>query len=860
MTTLFTYMDELFGNLELSVCDTVDLPGRSESLESYPTIISTGPAACVANQIGLGGKLWKHQAKALQHLCAGRNVVVSTGTASGKSLIFQLFAIHRLLTEPESKVLAFYPLRALASDQHASWLRIAKIAGFSERDIVKIDGSVPIDARQSLLDRGRVVLMTPDVCHAWLMRTVANPSSSAFLKSLRLFILDEAHVYESVFGSNVSFLFRRILAAKHLLSSRNVSTRKMQVIAATATIKDPADHLERLTGLKYKVVDENQDGAPRYRRRILHVEGPGLGQEGEQAVLKVLKAICSEKQHRQFIAFVDSRQGVERIAAQLGYSAVKPYRSGYEPGDRRVIEDSLRRGDLKGVISTSALELGIDISDMEIGVNLDVPHSRKSFRQRVGRIGRTSPGIFIVVAEANAFKQFGEDLSDYYASSVEPSHLYLGNRFIHFTHARCLRDELETFGQSHSGSPSGAKWPEGFAEVQKFAREGWPIEYEHLAQIDDDAPHLNYPLRQLGEASIKIRQGRGGFAKEIGDIALNQAIREAYPGAHYLHLGTMYKVYGWRHGFNEIILRVAPTKNSALMRPLLRKVVTVDLSRDGIVDGRIKQGETGLISEVQLQVNESVEGYTIGGTQNRYKDLRIDNPSMTRKQRDFRTTGIVIRIEDQWFSQNPSVRAEIAEGLRDLLCRDWSIAPQDVDAAYTNISIRGMSGAKKITDAIVIYDSVYGGLRLTEKLFDEFDNYVSQLRRAVHLAGVDAIISRETSENLSRWADTLKEGDPQAITIDVEVPEGWMQVYKPGSYVGVYMNGALVERELVKPVYRDFFGTGKKELYYIFWDDSNKRVTSYQPHDKLQAVGDNWEWCFWNPDTGKYMDLEDAQE
>ena len=855
---MFAYISQLIDDLNLKVSDSVEIAERSERRGSAPSVISAGPAAPVLNQMGSGDSLWQHQSEALRQLSTGENVVISTGTASGKSLIFQIFAVHRLLTEPESKVLAFYPLRALTSDQHASWLRVARWAGLSESEIVKIDGSVALKSRRGLLERGRVVLMTPDVCHAWLMRTAASASSSAFLRALRILILDEAHVYESVFGSNVSFLFRRILAAKHRLSPRNGKTRRLQVIAATATIKDPADHLERLTGLDYRVIDEKQDGAPRHQRKILHVEGPGLGQEGEQTVLKILDGICSQKVQRRFIAFVDSRQGVERIAAQLGYTSVKPYRSGYEAEDRRAIEDSLRKGILKGVISTSALELGIDISDMEIGVNLGVPHSRKSFRQRLGRIGRTCPGAFIVVAEPNAFRQFGENLSDYYASSVEPSHLYLGNRFIHFTHARCIRDELEPLGQSTTGVPSGAKWPDGFASVLRFAREGWPTEYDFLAQIDDDAPHLNYPLRQLGEANIKIRQGRGGFAREIGDIALNQAIREAYPGAHYLHLGTMYRVRGWRHGFNEVILRVDPTKSSALTRPLLRRVVTVDLSHDGIVEGRIRQGETGLIAEALIQVNESVEGYSIGSTQYRYRDLRIENPNMTRKQRAFRTTGIVIQIEDHWFSQVPSVRAEVAEGLRDLLCRDWSIAPQDVDAAHTNISIRSVSGAERITNAIVIYDGVYGGLRLTEKLFDKFNGYVEQLRRAVCLTGDNAIMRSETTDDLGRWADTLKEGGSPPLKIDVATPKGWLQVYKPGSVVGVYLNGTLVDRELLAPEYKDFFGTGSPQLYYVIQDRHNYTGKSYQPHNSVQGIGDNWEWCFWNPESGEYMDVEDA--
>ena len=798
-------------------------------------------------------KVWNHQSVALKHLCEGRNVVVSTGTASGKSLIFQLYALHRLLTVPDSKVLVFYPLKALSSDQFVSWQKAIELAGLNSEEVARIDGGVSKDERESIIEQARVVLMTPDVCQAWFMRTINSLSNSRFLDRLTLLVLDEAHVYESIFGSNAAFLIRRLLAAKHHLSLKK---NRLQVIAATATIAEPAQHLNRLTGLKFSVVDESHDGAPRHPRRILHIEGPDQGANGEQAIAGILEGICQLKTQHRFIAFVDSRQGVERIARQvveritekLGRERVKPYRSGYEASDRKDIEQALRNGSLQGVVSTSALELGIDIKNLEIGINLGVPQSRKSFRQRLGRVGRSSPGVFLVVAPRNAFKQFGEKLSDYYDGSVEPSYLYLGNRFVQFAHARCLRDEKDS-----SKVPSGVKWTEGFSDILKFAREGWPREFDYLAQIGGDSPHLNYPLRQLGEANIKIQEGSG---RDIGNIALHQAIREAYPGANYLHSGRVYRVIRWQHGFNEIIIRVTRYRNPVPTRPILRKIVTVDLSQDGIVDGRIKKGKTGMLAEVQVQVNERVDGYKIGSTQYLYRDLRVDNANMTRKQRDFRTTGVVIQIEEDWFVGSPPVRREIANGIRDLLCRDRSIAPQDVDAAYTNIAVRTVSGTNHITNAVIVYDIAYGGLRLTENLFSEFDRYVNQLERAADLAGDEAIIRDEIAKHLRAWAQTLTDGDVPPI--NVVVPEGWLQVFKPGSIVGIFRAGNIVERELIEPVYKDFFNTGSPQLFYAYRNDRNENGVSYTPHDATQPVGDQWEWILWNPETEKYKELEDT--
>ena len=172
-----------------------------------------------------GGQVWTHQADALAHLCSRRNVVVSTGTAFGKSLIFQIYALHHLLTDPDGKVLVFYPLRALTNDQLVSWRRLAETAGLDQEVVARIYGGVPMSEREQIMERSRIVLMTPDVCQAWLMRTLDNPIVSRFIDSLVLLVLDEAHVYESVFGSNAAFLLRRLIAAKRRLSPRGASSR-----------------------------------------------------------------------------------------------------------------------------------------------------------------------------------------------------------------------------------------------------------------------------------------------------------------------------------------------------------------------------------------------------------------------------------------------------------------------------------------------------------------------------------------------------------------------------------------------------------------------------------------------------------
>jgi DEAD/DEAH box helicase domain-containing protein len=842
--------------LDLEIVETLDVPGRPDRRQPLPPELLSGPLKSALLAVVPDGLAWSHQSLALRRLLQHENVVVATGTASGKSLIFQSVSFHRVCEDHQAKVLVFYPLKALASDQHARWLEMATAVGLGPSAIVRIDGDMLMTDRLQALDDARVVLMTPDVCQSWLMRNVGTGIVRRFLERLALVVLDEAHVYESVFGSNVAFLLRRMISAKRQ-ATQKAQNRRLQIVAATATIRDPADHLNRLTGLNFSVVEEQDNGAPFYPRTIIHVNGSDHRAAGETKLTDLARGVRELSCRRRFIAFMDSRQGVERVVRQLNDPGVLPYRSGYEAEDRKRIERALRDGTLDGVVSTSALELGIDITDMEIGINLGVPESRKAFRQRIGRIGRSGPGIFFVIAPPGAFRKFGETFKDYYDGSVEPSYLYLGNRFIQFAHARCLLREMENLADYRGSLPARVDWPDGFDSALKLAKPGagYPCEFDFIAQIGADEPHHNYPLRNVGEANFEIKEGTGDYQLRIGKIATNQAVREAYPGATYLHLGRAYKVQEWKTRNFERSIQIMPSTKPAPTRPILRKTATFGLAPDGIVEAHIKSSHTGFVAEVHLQVNESVEGYKIGNTTFLYKELRAKNPNMSRKQRDFRTSGVVLRIEEPWFAgmANAEVRGLVAKGLLGLISRDRSISPRDIDETHNNIAMATTAGPKRLTDAIVIYDAVYGGLRLTEDLFIEFERYCAQLRKAADLAGGDAIVNGEIATQLFAWTKNVGSGHAEAGAA-AAIPDGWFQIYKPGSLVSVLFNGNFVEREIILPKLADPLNTGVRKLFYDYRSNGGRCSV---PHDKVRATGQDWSWGLWNPDTNEFRDLDE---
>ena len=849
------------GNVVSSV-ERLDLPGRPERSLPIPEAYRTGSAGrWLTSDEKLGGRVWQHQAKAMAIAGEGRNLVISTGTASGKSLVFQSVAFRTLDEDADAAVIVFYPLKALSNDQLLSWRHAGALAGFREEDVMKVDGDILRPMRAKLLEKARVVLMTPDVCQAWLLNEISNPTHRAFLKRVRLVVVDEAHVLEGVFGSNFAYLFRRLCVSRLLAQAAHRRT-ELQVVAASATISSPEEHLNALTGLEFEVIGDEDDGAPRQERSVLHVVAASR-REAEVAEA-IHKELVEGSSDGSFITFVDSRQGAERLAVRTGNdSLVKPYRSGYEAEDRSNIERALKGGQLRGVVSTSALELGIDIPHFEVGLNIGVPVTRKSFRQRLGRVGRQRAGAFAVVAEPYAFKRYGSTLGEYYKRSVEPSYLYLGNRFMQFAHARCLAEELEMLGVTgRKALPTSVSWPDGFAEVFDFAYPGGPAarprEFDQINRIGGDQPHFNYPLRNVPEDAYKVVHSRGGPTgpAHVARLTVQQAIREAFPGAIYLHMAKGWRVHEWRSTSFDRAIRVSPTKSPILPQPLIRTFVNFGLDQDGIVDGRFRQGDRGFLAECHLQVNERVEGYREGRVSKLYKDLRQERPGMTPKTRDFRTTGVVMRIEEDWF-RAPGLKQRLADGLRDLMLREYSISTQDIAAAATNISLIREGQREAVTDALVLFDATHGTLRLTEPAYLRLDQLLGQLERAIRMAPPDdSIVSPEVVDGLRVWLDGLGPEQSTVAEYDgVEDGRGWVQVYDVGSIVARRdSQGILHDMEVAGHEFVVF--DGKVQLFYLY--GTGKPMKAMTAAESIEAVGDEWNVAYLNRETMEKRDSIDA--
>lgn len=689
----------------------------------------TAPAARLL--AGLPEGVYEHQHEALAACLRGEDVCVATGTASGKSLVFFAAGLEALARDPEARVLALYPTKALGSEQTDRWREAVSVAGLGA-GVARIDGSVPVAERTALLRASRVVVMTPDVVHAWLLASVGDPAVRRLLPRLKLVVVDEVHTYGGVFGSNAAFLFRRLQHAVRLCGGG------VRFVCASATIAAPDRHLEQLFGRPFHLVGADRDSSPRHPVELELVRPPP-----KHDLLGALGALLSElaSSGRRFLAFVDSRKQAEHVAAivarQRGAdddegpaadvierSAVLPYRAGYEEVDRARIQARLRDGNLAGVVSTSALELGLDLSGLDTVVLVGVPGSATSFHQRIGRVGRHGPGR-VVVVDAGSLLDAAvfDDPPSLLARPLAEGALYLENQRVQYIHALCLaraggeHDQLEG-GTAGPEVKSGVSWPDGFLELCRRERLGeLPVDLQSMKAECGDEPNHAFPLRDV-ESSFKVVLKQGPVTQGCGQLSFSQVLREAYPGAVYSYVTRPLRVYRVDVRRKEVLVR--REKAYSTKPTLLPTLVFPNLSPDRVF--RRRRHDALVAVECALQVREAVAGYaerrgSKAQPETRYPLRGADGLvfPLPRFVRNFFSTGVVLT--------HPALDEESVDfGLLETLVLEAipMLVPferQDVAVAADRHRVsRGLF--REGTRFLAFYDRTYGSLRLTGRLVE----------------------------------------------------------------------------------------------------------------------------------------------
>jgi DEAD/DEAH box helicase domain-containing protein len=477
------------------------LPAVAAAFAPYPE--GTDPRLRTALSVRGVEQLYTHQAEAFEHVLGGRNVVMITPTASGKTLCYNAPVLNAILKDPSTRALYLFPTKALAQDQLAELHTLSELVSADSDARIGVftyDGDTPSDARRSIRGKAHVVLSNPDMLHSGILPH--HPRWAKLFENLRFVVIDELHAYRGVFGSHLSNILRRFQRVCRHYGSDPV------FICSSATIANPRELAEGLTGRRFSLVERS--GAPRGEKFFLFVNPPVVN-----AQLGIRRSYLSEarrvsleflKHNLQLILFAQSRLAVEILTTYLkdafagppgAADVVRGYRGGYLPNRRREIERGLRDGLVRAVVSTNALELGIDIGALDVSVLAGYPGTIAATWQRAGRAGRrTTRSAAVLVASSAPIDQFiVRNPSYFFDGSPEHALINPDNLHILLDHVKCAAFELpfhdgEPFGGEEMEQILGVLGEEGFvhhADGQwNWTSESYPADAVSLRSVSSD--------------------------------------------------------------------------------------------------------------------------------------------------------------------------------------------------------------------------------------------------------------------------------------------------------------------------------------------------------------------------------------
>jgi DEAD/DEAH box helicase domain-containing protein len=567
-----------------SLGDTVaSLPPREATLVEFPDL---QPELSEALRKMGASRLYSHQLEAYERVRAGENVVVATATASGKSLCYKIPAFQNALGRAKSRAVFLYPTKALAQDQ------LGKIKDFGLRGVhpATYDGDTPHALRANIRRRSNILLTNPDMLNIGILPN--HEAWGDFLRNLEIVAVDEAHVLRGVFGSHVAAVLRRLRRVARLHGG------DPQFVLTSATIANPQDLAESLTGLPFALVDN--DGASTGERRVVFRNPPLLDKEkGERRSLLTEGALVFANlvsQGVRTIAFARTRKAAELIyryaADRLGVDGarrISPYRAGYTPRERREIEGRLFRGDLLGVVSTNALELGVDVGALDAVVCCGYPGSVASIWQQWGRAGRgKDPALAVYIPGRDSLDQFlFENPPRVLGRRVEAARVTMENPYILGPHLLAAAHEapLDADDEEYFG-PAYRSVAKAMMEDRALASSGGRLVY-----VGGDNPARNISLRSASSETVLIADDEGEL---IGTAEATRAPSELHPGATYLHRGTAYEVESLDLRSHRAVARRVP--NRYYTRPrvetdveILEEIEERDLANGAVLHwGRVR--------------------------------------------------------------------------------------------------------------------------------------------------------------------------------------------------------------------------------------------------------------------------------
>jgi DEAD/DEAH box helicase domain-containing protein len=705
------------------------LPATEGSFVPFPSDLEGGVAAALRNR-GIS-RLYVHQGEVWENVKKGRHTVVVTPTASGKTLCYNLPVLDALIRDDKARALS------LSQDQQSE---LNELVGNHKTEIpikaATYDGDTPDSLRVSARDSGRIIISNPDMLHAGILPN--HPKWIKFFSNVKFVVIDEAHAYRGVLGSHAADLIRRLKRVAAFYGSRPV------FILCSATIGNPKELAETLTGEKVFLVDNN--GAPRGEKRVILYNPPLV-----DAVQGIRRSVVSESRRWMLallrggiktILFAHSRVRTELAASYVNEDLaniytdnsrirVEAYRGGLLPNERREIEKGLREGAIQGVVSTNALELGIDIGGLDASVVAGFPGSFNSFWQQSGRAGRRGGySVSVFVASSSPMDQFIMNNPDwFFGKSAEEARLDPDNPYILTDHVKCACFELPFSDMELENN----EW--GTENVLEYLEEDGVVRHTagkwHWA--DRSFPAEGVSLRSASADNVVIIDATGGRNAVIGEMDRPSAKELIFDNAVYLHRGRQYLVEKLDIENRRCLVREAEVNyfTDGLVKTDI-KVLTedefFDYSRDpgaalglkarGVLGDILVRSQAAKFKKLRFRTHENIG----------YGDINLPEEEM-------QTRGLALLFGEDTgagrvlAAMDEAAAAMVLGGVGSLI---KSIAP-----VYLLCDPRDLGVAERVRDphfgvsALYIYDKYPGGTGLAERLAQKAGELFAHAHRAV---------------------------------------------------------------------------------------------------------------------------------
>lgn len=655
-------------------------------------------------------QLYSHQAHAVKEVLAGHDIVVVTPTASGKTMCYNLPVLNAILKDPDARALYLFPTKALSADQVSELYELIELAGLDIKTFT-YDGDTPAAARKAVRQAGHIVVTNPDMLHSGIL-----PHHTTWVKlfeNLRYIVIDEIHTYRGVFGSNLANVLRRLMRLCEFYGSHP------QFILCSATIANPKELAETLTGRDIHMVDDN--GAPQGVRHFVFYNPPVVNRQLgiRKGVIPETRTISSMLLQNgiQSITFARSRLTVEVLTRYLkelvrdplgNAGRVRGYRGGYLPTERREIERGLRAGQVDAVVSTNALELGIDIGALDACVLCGYPGTIASAWQQAGRAGRRkSTSIVFFVASSSALDQYIVSHPDYFLHQ-SPEHALLNpdNLYILLSHFKCAAFELPfEDGDAFGNAPAPDTLMDYLADANILRHVGGRY---HWSAEDFPASEISLRSASADENFLIVDVTDPAHHRVIGEMDRYTVPMLLHENAIYMHEGQQYQVekldFDACKAFIRLLKEGVGYYTDANLNVDL-SLLDIEEQQEGAGGGSLALGEVKVTTLVTM-----------------FKKIRFDTHEtlgfghVRLPETDMHTTAMWWTLPDALTERLPSDALKngmlgVTNLLRIVAPLYLMCAPLDVALLYQVKS--------PFTDkpTVILYDNIPGGIGLAQKAY-----------------------------------------------------------------------------------------------------------------------------------------------